>query len=244
MRDTFVNPITNKMTNFFAYYLERLGVTENSSTLIATDYASHLYDTIDLYLADMNKVYDDLLTNSSDVLNSYGNNLIFVLNNLQDNKFPHVIMAATLSICGFDEYPKDIQIPTYYDIDYSDLTNKSFCFYKHHSVANTTSIEQLNNMSLVDNVYKRVLIDILVKHIVSKLDFGEFSGSLFNPYIKVQIDTKAKKIMKELSKYAFVDYKIKSISFIKTGIGVGRIAIDVSIVPFSTVEVINIFMEV
>ena len=233
-----------KINNFFAYYLERLGITENSSTLIATDYASDLYETIDKYLYDMNKVYDGFLTNSSDILSSYGNNLIFVLNNLEGNKYPHVITAATLSICGFNEYPKDIKIPTHFDIDYSDMPNKSFCFHKHHSVAGTTSIEQLNNMSLVNNVYKKVLIDILVKHIVSKLDFSEFSGSLFNPYIKVQIDTKAKRIMKELSKYAFVDYKIKNISFIKTGIGVGRIAIDVAVVPYSTVEVINIFMEV
>jgi hypothetical protein len=244
MRDTFINPVTNKATNFFAYYLERLGLTENSSTLFATDYASDLYEDMDKYLADMEKVYKDLLLSSSDILNSYGNNLVFVLNNLEGNKFPHVIAAATLSVCGFDEYPQDIQIPTHFDIDYLDITNKSFCFHKHHSVAGITSIEQLNNMSLVNNVYKKVLIDILVKHVVNKLDFSEFSGSLFNPYIKVQIDTKAKRIMKELSKYAFVDYKIKNISFIKTGIGVGRIAIDVSIVPFSTVEVINIFMEV
>ena len=244
LRDTFVNPISNKAESFFGYYLERLGMTENTTTLIMTDYASYKYEDIDTYLLDMNKMYNDIYTNNIEILNKYGNNLIFVLNNLKDNEYCHVILAATLSVCKFNEYPKDINIQTYYDIDYIDVKNKSFCFYKYHSAANTTSVEQLHNMSLVDNVYKKILIDILVKHIVSKLDFSEFSGVLFNPYVKVQIDTKAKNIMKELSKYAFRDYKIKSISFVKTDIGVGRIIIDVAIIPFSVLETINIFMEV
>ncbi len=244
LRDTFVNPITNKAINFFAYYLERLGITENRTTLVMTDYESSKYDNIDLYLSDMNKMYNNVYSNNTEILNKYGNNVIFVLNNLINNKYSHVILAAHLSICKFNEYPKDINIPTYYDLDYVDVKNKSFCFYKHHSIAGTTSVEQLHNMSLTDDVYKKVLIDILVKHVVSKLDFNEFSGTLFNPYIKVQIDTKAKKIMKDLSTYAFIDYRIKNIAFVKTDIGVGRIVIDISIVPFSVLETINIFMEV
>lgn len=244
LRDTFINPITSKTTNFFAYYLERLGMTQNKTTLVMTDYASNLYESIDAYIKDMDRMYNTIYSNNSEILNRYGNNLVFVLNNLLDNKFAHVILAASLSVCGFDSYPNNINIPTYYDIDFMDISNKSFCFYKHHSVANTTSIEQLNNMSLVDNIYKRVLIDILIKHVVRKLDFSEFSGVLFNPYVKVQIDTKVKKIMDELNRYAFVSYTIKSISFVKTGIGVGTIMIDLSIVPFSTLETINICMEV
>ena len=244
LRDTFINPVTGKTTNFFAYYIERLGMTQNKTTLIMTDYASNLYESIDAYISDMNKMYNLVLSNNSEILTKYGNNMVFVLNNLLNNNFAHVILAASLSVCGFDEYPKNINIPTYFDLDYLDVTNNSFCFYKHHSVANTTSIEQLNNMSLVDNIYKRVLIDILIKHVVRKLDFSEFSGTLFNPYVKVQIDTKVKKTMDELNKYAFVSYTIKGVSFVKTGIGVGSIMIDLSIVPFSTLERINIFMEV
>jgi hypothetical protein len=244
MRDTFINPVTGKVTHFFAYYLERLGMTQNKTTLIMTDRESNLYESIDAYLSDMNKMYDTVFSNNSEILNKYGNNIAFVLNNLLDNKFAHVILAASLSVCNFDSYPDDIDIPTYFDIDYLDVTNKSFCFYKHHAIGKTTSIEQLNNMSLVNNIYKRILIDILIKHVVRKLDFSEFSGVLFNPYVKVQIDTKVKKTMDELNKYAFVSYTIKSISFVKTGIGVGTIMIDLSIVPFSTLETINIFMEV
>ena len=244
LRDTFINPISNKREYFFAYYLERLGITENRTTVVMTDYASSKYDTIDDYLSDMYKVYDTVYADNTEILNKYGTNLIFVLNNLKDNPYGHVILTASLSICKFNEYPEDIKVQTYYDLDYIDVRNKSFCFYKHHSVADVTSIEQLHNMSLKDNVYKKVLIDILVKHVVSKLNFNEFSGVLYNPYVKVQIDTKAKNIMIELSKYAFKDYKIKSISFVKTDLGVGRIIIDISIVPFSVLETINIFIEV
>ena len=56
LRDTFVNPINNKAVNFFAYYLERLGMTENRTTLIMTDYESSKYDSIDSYLADMRTI--------------------------------------------------------------------------------------------------------------------------------------------------------------------------------------------
>ena len=244
IRDTFIHPISNKSINFFAYYLERLGITENRTTLIMTDRESHLYESIDHYLVDMDKLYKQVYRNNMEILNKYGNNLVFVLNNLADNKFSHVILAASLSVCNFDEYPKDIVIPTYYDIDYADIRNKSFCFYKHHTAAGTTSVEQLNNMNPVDDVNKKILIDLLVKHVVNKLDFTEFSGVLYNPYIKVQIENKAKRIMQELKRYAFIDYKIKSIQFVKTDIGVGRVLIDVAIVPYSILETINIFMEV
>ena len=244
LQDTFVNPITNKITYFSSYYLERLGKTGNQTTLIMTDRPSYLYDDIDIYLRDMNKIIEDYKNKNSELLNVYGNNLIFILNNLIDNEYSNVLLAASLSACDFTEYPTNIRYKTYFDIDYSDATNKVMCFYKYHPISNYSSIEQLLNFRPVDDVYKKILIDILVKHVVKQLDLSEFNGTLYNPYIKVRIDTKVNKIMSNMKNIVFQDYKIKSIAFEKVDIGVGNIIIDISIVPFSLLEKINILLEV
>jgi hypothetical protein len=244
MRDTFINPLNGKETYFFAYYLERLGLTNNTSTLLMTDYASNLYNGIDDYITDMNSIYNTLQVKNSDILNKYGNNIIFVLNNLQNNKFAHVLVGASLSVCEFNNYPMNIAVPTYYDLDYSDISNKSLCFHKYHIASGYSSVEYLNNMKMSDDIYKKVLIDLLVKHVVNKLQLSEFNGVLFNPYVKVQIDTKVKKILDEMKGVVFADYILKGISFNSTGIGVGNIVIDVSITPYSLLETINILMEV
>ena len=244
LRDTFVNPVTDKVTYFCAYYLERLGMTGNQTTLIMTDRASDIYDDIDVYLDDMNEVVSSFKNKNTEIISQYGNNLVFILNNLTNNAFSHVILAASLSVHNFTEYPVNISNNTYFDIDYSDIDNDSICFYKYHPISRFSSVEQLFNFRKANDIYKKVLIDILIKHVVKQLDLSEFNGCLYNPYIKVQIENKAKRIMQELKKYAFVDYKIKSIQFVKTDIGVGRVLIDVAIVPYSILETINIFMEV
>ena len=60
LRDTFINPVTNQITYFIAYYLERLGITNNKTIIIATERKSDLYNDIDAYLLDMKKIYDKL----------------------------------------------------------------------------------------------------------------------------------------------------------------------------------------
>ena len=244
LQDTFINPVTDKITYFGAYYLERLGFTENQTTLIMTDRPSDLYDDIDAYIEDMNNIVTTFKEKNSEVIAQYGNNLVFILNNLNRNIFSHVMLAAHLSICGFTTYPANVNVSTYFDIDYSDLENKNICFYKYHANSNFSSIERLLNFRTIDDIYKKILIDLLIKHVVRQLDLSEFSGLLYNPYVKVQIDNKVKKIMDSMKKVVYKEYIIKSIVFKKTGIGVGNIIIDISITPYSFLEKINMLLEV
>jgi hypothetical protein len=244
LRDTFINPISGKETYFFSYYLERLGITDNKTTLIFTDYKSSLYENMDIYLSEMNNMYNTIHSKNTDILGKYGNNLVFVLNNFEDDIFSQAVLAAQLSVCDFSTYPKNTKHITHFDIDYRDVPNKSIVFYKYHLVSDYSSVEQLNNMSLTDNIYKKVLVDILVKYVVKRLDLSEFTGLLYNPYVKVQIDNKVKNIMKDMVGKVYVDYSIKQIAFNRTGIGTGNIIIDVSITPFSLLDTINIVMEV
>lgn len=244
LRDTFIHPLTGKSTNFMLYYLERLGAVGNNTILITSDYHSTIYDSIDDYLLDMNNVYSNLQNNDYDKLNKYGSNLVFVLNNLIDIKYANVLLAAELSVCDFKTYPKNIKYNTYFDIDYRDVSNKSFCFHKYHPVSKESSIEQLNNMSMINNIYKKVLIDLLVKYIVKQLDLTEFTGSMYNAYIQVRIDNKVKTILDKMRGNVYKNYKINQLTFVKTGIGFGHLLVDVSITPYSLLENINIVMEV
>lgn len=244
LQDTFINPVTNKVTNFAAYYLERLGITGNQTTLIMTDRPSDIYLDMDIYIEEMDNIVKTFKKNNSEIVNMYGNNLVFVLNNFYNTTFSNAILAAALSVCSFSEYPIDVNYTTYFDIDYTDIDNDCICFYKHHMTSNRSSIEQLLNFRLINDIYKKVLIDILVKYVVKQLDLSEFNGTLYNPYVKVQIDNKVNRLMTSMKGTVYEDFKVKSIAFEKVDIGVGNIIIDVSITPFSLVEKINILLEV
>ena len=244
IRDTFINPINRTEMYFAAYYLERLNLMNNNATIIMTDHSSDKYENMDAYLSDMNFIYNNFYEYNINILSKYGTSLVFVLNNFVSNKFSNVILAASLSVSDFDSYPENINIPTYFDIDYRDVTNKSFCFYKHYPVTNITSIEQLHNTAVKEDIYKEVLIDMLIKHVIKRLDLSEFNGVLFNPYVKVKVDTKITRTMQEMKGSVFSDYKVNNISFVKTGIGVGTMIIDLSITPYSLLKTINVILEV
>ena len=246
LQDTFINPITDEVTYFTSYYLERLGITENHTTMIMTDRPSYLYDDIDLYIEATENTITNFKNKNAEIVNKYGNNLVFVLNNLRNNVYSNVMLAASLAACDFTEYPKNINISTYFDIDYSDLNLRDICFYKYHEASAFSSMEQLLNFRVADDIYKKVLIDILIKYVIRHLDLSlsEFRGVLYTPYVKVQIDMRVERVMNSLKKFAYKDYIIKSIVFRKTGIGIGNVLIDVSITPYSVLETINIVLEV
>lgn len=245
LRDTFINPITNQITYFIAYYLERLGITNNKTIIVATERKSDLYNDIDTYLLDMKKVYNDFYKSNLDVINKFGNNLVFVLNNFKDHAFSNITLAASLSVCDFNRYPEDISFPTYFDIDYLDLRKyTSICFYKYHPITKMSSIEQLHNMRAKEDVYKKILIDIIVKYVTSQLELDEFIGLFYSPYTKVQIDVKIRNVMESMLGVVFETYAINKVYFKKTDIGSGRLIIDLSIVPYKLLERINVILEV
>jgi hypothetical protein len=245
LRDAFIHPVTGSSTSFALYYLDRLKITGNTSIVLMSDYHSTLYDSIDDYLIDMDNVYKNLMNNNYDKINDNGNNLVFVLNNLLEVNYANVLLAASLSVCDFKSYPKNISYKTNFDIDHIDLNrNKSICFYKYRPSLKESSIEQLNNMSVVNDIYKKVLIDLLIKYVVKQLDMSEFAGLLYNSYIEVRIKNKATKILNDMKGNVYVDYKINQLAFVKTGLGVGHIIMDISITPYSLLDVINIIMEV
>lgn len=242
--DTFVNPINDKKTYFCNYYIERLGTVENLSTLIMTDRPSYLYDSIDDYLLATKKMFKQYQETSRHILDAHGSNMIFVLNNLNESYYSNVLLASILSINSFTKYPDSVSYKTHFDIDSFDINNVNIAYFKYCTNTNSSTIENLKNLRLTDDIYKWVMVDETIKYVIRKLDLDEYRGRLYTPYIELQINNRLKKIMNDMEGEVFKDYKIESMQFVKTAPAVGYINIRLSIVPFGTLEKINIVMGV
>lgn len=244
LRDTFTEPKAETYQYFLSYYLESLGAKDNTAIIVATDYRSTLYDSIDSYLKEEKQVLNKFMNTNAMTLSKYGNNIVFVLNNFEDCEFANVVLAASLSSYDFKSYPVNIKYSCYFDLDSFDLGNNNMCFYKYHEHAKESSIEQLNNLRLVSDIYKNVLIDLLIKYVVKQLDMSEFNGSLYTPYTMIKINNKTKKILGDLEGEVFKGYSINDIYYNKIAINFGDIIIDISIVPYGLLDKINICIEV
>lgn len=242
--DTFINPVNDKKTYFCNYYIERLGAVDSLSTLLITDRPSYLYESIDNYILSLKKIIKNYMDESMHILERYGSNMIFTINNLDGVFYSNVLLASILSTNTFTEYPDSVSFRTHFDIDDFDLNNVNISYFKFCENTNSCTIENLKNLRTIDDIYKWVLIDETVKYVIRQLNLDEFRGKLYSPYVKLQINTRVKKIMEDMKGIVFKDYTIENIQFVKTAPAVGYISIKVSIVPFGTLERINIVMGV
>lgn len=244
LEDTFINPTNDKKTYFCNYYAERLGAIDNLATLIMTDRPSYLYGSIDEYILKTKYIFNTYVDESTHILEQFGSNIVFTLNNLKNTEYANVLLAAILSINKFTEYPNSVPYKTHFDIDSFDLNNNNFTYFKYCETTDSCTIENLKNLRVIDDIYKWVPINETVKYVIKTLNLDEYRGKLYSPYVKLQINTKINKLMNNMKGVVFKQYFIESIQFVKTAPAVGYINIKVSIVPFGTLEKIHIVMGV
>ena len=244
IRDMFTDPGAESKQYFLSYYLESLGAKDNTTTIVATDYRSNLYDSIDSYIKEEKQVLNKFINANQTILNKYGNNIVFTLNNFEDCEFANVVLAASLSTYDFKSYPVNVNHSCHFDIDTFDLDEMNMCFYKYHEHSNKSSIEQLNNLRFKKDIYKSVLIDMLIKYVVKQLDLSEYNGTLYTPYTLLRINKSVKKILDNLEGEVFKSYTINDIYYNKIAINYGDMIIDISIVPYGLLDKINICIEV
>ena len=137
-----------------------------------------------------------------------------------------------------------INYKTYYDIYKTDVKNTSCAYHKFNHLTNKSSIDNLVNMRLYEDVYKNALIDTMIKSIFRMLDFDKYKGRLYNAYIKLQIQNTAKSTLESMKGQYFKNYEIKNIGFVKTADAAGYIYIELLIMPYGFMEYINVVMEV
>lgn len=247
LSDTFYDPVTQKTQSFVFYYLEKLNNANSLTSLIMTDKHAELYEDIDDYLLKTKKAWNSLKRKIGvlPLLTKYGSNLIITLNMLKDVKYSNVILSAILASCNLPNYPESIDYTPVYDLDTNDLTGLGdFVYYKYNYLTESTAVENLVNCRAVRDIYKNELIDIIIKKIIKVIDLNEYKGKLYNAYTKLQISNKITNTLKPYTNKLFKSYELINIGFVKTGPSFGYIYIELSVIPFGSIEEIKVVMEV
>ena len=250
MDDTFFNEKSNQYEYCIDYFMYLIEQYNCITTIIMTGNHAKDYDNIDDFLEYNNNVLNNYYKHTAKDNDNYaiykknGSDIIYVLNNLDGALYANAILAAQLLVNDFTAYPSNIDYLTYYDIDKSDIQNSSYAYHKVNYLTDDSSIDNLVNMRLYEDVYKNALIDLMIKTVLRKLDLDKYRGRLYNAYIKLQIQKHAKALLDTMKGVYFKNYEIKSVGFIKTDSTAGYIYIELSIMPYGFMEYIDVVLEV
>lgn len=238
--DEFFDPIEMRTRTFTEYYVTTLGKTSNS-TIIVTDEHASLYEDLDSYLGDMETKIASFKSKYHDAV-VYGNNLVFIGNNLQNYKKASLALGCALCATKIGEYPLFTFGPAIFDIDATDVWQPEFAYFKNN-INCPTSVENLNNFREAFDADKIVTVDMVIKYIERELDFSYYKGRFFTEYIRLEIYKMLSKFFSENSD-KFKGYKIKSVDFVPDGAGSGSIINSISISPINSVEEFDVMVEV
>lgn len=250
IEDTFYNEKSKQYEYYIDYFMYLIENYQCRTTIIMTNAHAKDYYSIDDYLDYSNKILDEYYAHTFKDNDNYslyrknGSDIIYVLNNLAEVQYANAILAAQMSIENYSQYPQNVVYETYYNIDSLDVKDKSYAYHKYNYLNNTTSIENLVNMRLYEDVYKNALIDTMIKATFRSLDFDQYRGRLYNAYIKLQIERSAKVSLDKMKGIYFKNYEIKNIGFVKTESSAGYIYIELLIMPYGLMEYIDVVMEV
>lgn len=241
--DQFYNKYLNKKMTYAEFYLDNLPQDSNS-IIIMTDKHAELYEDMDDYMLTTENNLFNIKTNAQDIDSSKWTNLVFVCNMLTNVEYSNVVLATQLAITRPGKYPQDITHTASYDYDTFDIASNDICYYKNNLLNRYTSVENLVNMRNNDDVYKSILIDIVLKYIKRNLKLDKYRGTSFNSYTKIQIANDIKRFMNPISGDIIKNYNIKSINFVLTGPNVGNVLIEMEITPRGTFESLQVNLEV
>ena len=250
LEDTFYNPSSKQYEYYIDYFLYLIEEYQSITTIIMTNNHAKDYDDIDKYLRYCKKSFNDYYKHMAADNNNYvlfeknGSDMLYVLNNLKDVKYANAVLAAQLSIENYTMYPNNISFEPYYSFDKNDIGNYSFCYHKYSHLLNSTSIDNLVNLRLANDVYKNALIDTMIKCVLRKLNLDKYKGRLYNAYIKLQIQNSLEVELDSMVGLYFKDYKINNVGFVKTEMTSGYIYIELSVMPYGFMDYINVVMEV
>ena len=138
--DSFTTSDNNHMylSEFYSNML-----SDNISQLIITEKHASLYENIDSYIKTMNLIANNFKSHCFNKLYN-GENLSFVLNNLQNYKFANVVLASILSLTNLKYYPMVNVGDVVFDLNENDFYGNEIAFYSYNNLTNTT-IENFKN---------------------------------------------------------------------------------------------------
>lgn len=247
--DKFYNPIDDEEQYYIEYMLKQLALVNSLTTIIMTEKHADLYEDFDHFTISMNDIetsfMDKYTYKTSKFLDSYGNNLLFVYNNLKDVPYANVILAGLFSSRNASEYLPSLKMnEAIFNIDNIDVTGLRAMYFKNNLYTKTVTVENPFNFRKTQDIYSNALIDDIIKSTIKNVNLESYKGKLYNQYTALQIESSVNKSLKDLKGSLFKEYTINKIGFKKTELTAGCIIIDFSIVPYGTLETINVIMGV
>lgn len=247
--DKFYNPIDDEDQYYAEYMLKQLSLVSSLTTLIMTEKHASLYEDFDHYTIEMNDIETNFMEkynyDTSDFLDLYGNNLLFIYNNLIDIPYANVILAGLFSNREASKYLPSLTLSkAVFDIDNIDVVGLRAMYFKNNLYTNNVTVENPFNFRKTQDIYSNALIDDIIKTTIKSIDLEQYKGRLYNQYTALQIESSVNNSLKALKGSLFKEYNINKIGFKKTEVTAGCIIIDFSIVPYGTLENINVIMGV
>lgn len=249
LSDKFYNPIDDIDEYYVSYFLKQFSSVNSLTTILMTERHASLYEDFDSYLSSMSNIELDFVASygfeKTSFLEEFGNNLNFVYNNLEDIPYSNVVLGALYCRRNYAEYFSSLKnISTVYDIDNIDIKGLRAMFFRFNYYTNNISIENALNFKTTNDIYANALIDDVIKRTIREVDLSEYKGKLFSPYVSIQIKNDITKKLNELKGKLFKKFSVQKVLFKKTDVTAGYIIANYSIVPYGTLEEINIIMGV
>lgn len=247
--DTFYNPIDNEDQYYAEYMLKQLSIVSSLTTVIMTEKHASLYEDFDHFTIEMSTVETEFTSkydyDTSKFLELYGNNLIFVYNNLTNVSYANVVLAALFCNRQASNYFPSLKMnEAIFHLDNIDMIGLRAMYFKNNLYAKTVTVENPFNFKKTQDIYSNVLIDDVIKRTIKNINLDHYKGKLYNQYTSLQIESSINKSLKDLKGVLFKEYIINKIGFKKTDVTAGCIIIDFSIVPYGTLETLNVIMGV
>lgn len=237
--ETFITD--SNTTMYLCEYYSNI-LSERLTQLIFTDQHASLYEDINHFIKSMNKITSTFKNeNSSKLIN--GENLCFILNGLKEFKYANVALASILMQNDLKYYPKKDIGEVVFDINNYDIYGLESAYFAYDELAKTT-IENFMNFREKNGPEKFVPVNLIKQKILRSLDFSDYSGKLFTPYMRISLENKVNSLMTQFVGTLIENYKIQDIVFIANEDKTITVYVLLTIKPFNSIEDINISLEV
>lgn len=210
--------------------------------IIVTDQHASLFEDLQHFVNSMNQINNRFKDSTLERL-TYGANLCFVLNNLKSYKFANVALASILTQSNLKEYPhKDIG-DVVFDLNNYDVYKQELAYFAYDDLSRTT-IENFLNYNPVAAPEKFVPVNLVKQRIQRALDFSEYAGSMYKPYLEIILENKVNDIMGKFVGNLIEKYKVYDFIVNTTKDKRVIIKIPISIKPYNSIEEISLILEV
>ena len=210
--------------------------------IIMTDQHASLFENLQHFVDIMNSINNDFKRHIGDNFYS-GSNLCFVLNNLKEYKFANVALASILTQNSLRDYPTQNLGDVVFDVNSQDFFNQELAYFVYDDLAKT-SIENFLNYHNELSPEKFVLVNLIKQKILRALDFSEYAGSLYNPYLKLQLENKINETMQKFVGDIIERYIVHEFIISSDEEGMIIITIPLTIKPYNSIESFDLSLEV